>query len=381
MPRSLTRTRKGLRAEGKARTFGSASPPLTVRGALPPVKGVGAGPGQLSGVSPRCYVPRTAEMTVAPPFRTARLVTMDVARRRVSTAGVATIDFHVTSDCSQSCPYCWGPQGFQRPVDTPTALRIVDGIREVGATRVVFTGGDPLRRPDLSALVGHAKGIGLEVAVSTTGDELDEAFLEACAGSIDLISLPLDGPTEEISAGTKEPGHFGAVMRALVLLRAHPEIDVKVCTPVTRFNLDAVPDIARLVEEYAETTRARVFYNVFQAYPRAMFSAEWDSLLVTHEEFADLQRRVGGGERVRIHFLGHETLDRLYAMIFPDGNLVVPSGPDYTSLGPFLEIDDLGAALAASAFDSAKHLRHSRGWSKAEGPPGPRPSPLPATDT
>ncbi len=36
---------------------------------------------------------------------------------------VVTIDFHVTSECSQECPYCWGPQEVPA-VDTATALAI-----------------------------------------------------------------------------------------------------------------------------------------------------------------------------------------------------------------------------------------------------------------
>jgi hypothetical protein len=24
--------------------------------------------------------------------------------------GVSTIDFHITAQCSQACPYCWGPR-------------------------------------------------------------------------------------------------------------------------------------------------------------------------------------------------------------------------------------------------------------------------------
>ncbi len=275
---------------------------------------------------------------------------------------VATIDFHVTSACSQSCPYCWGPQGFAHPVDTETALQIIERVEAVGATRIVFTGGDPLKRPDLGRLLRHARESGLEVALSTTGDELTGAFLEAYGAYIDLVSLPLDGPTEQINARTKEPGHFAAVLKALDALRRHPAIDVKVCTPVTRHNVDAVSAIVRLAEEYARTTEARVFYNIFQAFPRAMFPAAWDALLVTDEEFADLKRRLGGRRTIRINLLSHETLDQLYVMIFPDGSLVVPSGPDYFTYGPFLEIVDLDAVLEAGRFDSDKHLRHARGW-------------------
>lgn len=279
---------------------------------------------------------------------------------------VATIDFHVTSECNQSCPYCWGPRDFEHPVDTETALQIIERVQAVGATRIVFTGGDPLQRADIGALIRHAKEIGLEVALSTTGDELTAAFLNTYGRYIDLISLPLDGPIEEVNALTKEKGHFATIMRALAWLREHPAIDVKLCTPVTRHNLEHVPAIVELAEEYARTTTARVFYNIFQAFPRAMFQVEWDELLVTDEEFAELGRQLAGRKRVRLNLLSHETLDRLYVMIFPDGSLVVPSGPDFLTYGPFLAVEDLDAVLASSHFDADKHLRHSRGWQKVK---------------
>jgi MoaA/NifB/PqqE/SkfB family radical SAM enzyme len=280
-------------------------------------------------------------------------------------AKVATIDFHVTSECSQECPYCWGPQDYEHPVDTGTALRIVSKVKEVGAGRLVFTGGDPLKRPDIALLIKHAGRVGLEVALSTTGDQLTREFLNSTLGHIDLISLPLDGPSEEVNSRTKEKEHFSAIMRALDWLRGFPEIDVKVCTPVTRHNMHDVPGILRLVDAYAKSTKARVFYNIFQAFPRAMFDVEWEDLLVSDEQFAALEREIAGTASVKVNFLSHATLDRLYVMVFPDGNLVVPRGREFQSYGRFLDVTDLDALLEESRFDSEKHLRHSRGWSKA----------------
>jgi MoaA/NifB/PqqE/SkfB family radical SAM enzyme len=278
--------------------------------------------------------------------------------------GVATIDFHITASCDQACPYCWGPRRFRKTVDTGTARRILARIKQVGARRVVFTGGDPLHRADAVELIRSAKDIGLETALSTTGDRLSPDILSKVSPILDLISLPLDGSTEEINSRTKHPGHFAAILRGLEWLRAHPAIDVKVCTPVTRHNLADIPAIAQLVENYSHTTQARVFYNVFQAFPRAMFAVEWGSLLVTDQEFASLKDRIGYGKNIRISFLDHETLDKLYIMVFPDGRMVIPKGADYLNFGPFLDVEDLDAALEASQFDSPKHLRHSRQWNR-----------------
>jgi MoaA/NifB/PqqE/SkfB family radical SAM enzyme len=176
--------------------------------------------------------------------------------------------------------------------------------------------------------------------------------------------LPLDGSTEEVNKRTKEEDHLTAVIKALEWLREYPEVDVKVCTPVTRHNLADVPNIARLVENYARTTEARVFYNIFQAFPRAMFEVEWDELLVSDEEFAELKKSVRNTSRLRINFLEHATLDRLYMMIFPDGRLVIPCGREFPSYGPFLEIEDIDTVLEKSRFAWERHLRHSRGWVK-----------------
>ncbi len=280
--------------------------------------------------------------------------------------GVSTIDFHITAKCSQACPYCWGPRRFRNSVDTETAQRILARIKELGVRRVVFTGGDPLQRPDAPDLIRFAKEIGLETALSTVGDFVTQQTLEQVSPYLDLISLPLDGSTEEANSRTKHRGQYAAVMRSLEWLRSYPNIDTKVCTPVTRHNISDVPAIAQIVEEYSHSTQARVFYNVFQAFPRAMFSVEWDNLVVSDDEFSLLKEQVGARTGIRINFLSHKTLDKLYVMVFPDGRMTIPRGGEYLNFGPFLEVEDFEQVLNTSQFDSAKHLRHSRGWGKEE---------------
>ncbi len=184
-----------------------------------------------------------------------------------------------------------------------------------------------------------------------------------------MISLPLDGSSEAVNAQTKRPGHFAAVMVALELLRGHPKIDVKVCTAVTQRNIEDVVNIAALVDRWARTAPNRVFYNLFQVFPRSWEPRPWDDLLVSDGAWAAMVQEVKACQfSIRLHFLSTEVLDRLYVLIFPDGGLYVPSGPEYHYFGPFLEIEDLDAILSASDFDSIKHLRHSEAWRKNRTP-------------
>lgn len=277
---------------------------------------------------------------------------------------VSTIDFHVTCECSQECPYCWGPQGIESPVDTETAIKIINRIKEIGAKRIVFTGGDPLERKDLGELIIYAKKNNLEVALSTTGDKLNRTFLQEAGFAIDLVSLPLDGSTEDINSKTKEKGHHAAILYSLNLLIEFPQIDVKICTPVTRFNHDDIINIVQIAEDYAEKTDARVFYNIFQAFPRSMQTVEWDEILLRNEEFIELKNKLPKPQKISINYLSHEVLDKLYLMIFPNGNLVIPKGNEFLSYRQFLDIENYENIIEKSQFDSAKHLRHSQGWEK-----------------
>lgn len=278
----------------------------------------------------------------------------------------STIDFHTTCECSQECPYCWGPQNIENPVSTSTAKKIIKKIKEIGAQRIVFTGGDPLQRKDAGRLIKYARETGLETALSTTGDKLSSVFLRLYAAYIDLISLPIDGSIEEISSKTKEAGHLSDILKALEMLKKYPHIDVKLATPVTKNNIKDIPNILSLAEDYKSQTKARIFYNIFQTFPRSYSKVNWDELVVSNRQFGALKRKLSGRKKIKVNFLGHTTLDKLYLMVFPNGNLIIPSGDKFVSYGTFLDIEDINQLIMRSQFDSQKHLKHSKGWGKRE---------------
>ena len=312
-------------------------------------------------VTPARCAPRSSEFT---DFLRALRRELGIIWVSTTPGLVASMDYHVTSECNQECPYCWGPQEVDE-VDTETAKRILLRVATCGAHRVVFTGGDPLLRPDIGALVRFAKDIGLEVALSTTGDTLTEEFLSACGRDIDLISLPIDGSTEAVSSQTKKAGHLTAVLRDLEMLARYPQIDVKLATPVTQKNVADVPNIARLVDTWAARVSNRVFYNIFHTFPRSLAGREWDELLVSDVAYTAMQREIEAmPHHIKINFLTHQILDRVYVMIFPDGTLTIPSGTEYRQYGRFLDVQDLEALLTQTDFDAAKHLRHAKGWQR-----------------
>ena len=230
------------------------------------------------------------------------------------------------------------------------ALRIVCRVADCCVKRIVFTGGDPLIRPEIRLLILFAYDLGLEVSVAKLGRD----FPESVGRCLDSLSLPLDGSCQAVTCRTGGRGHFADVSEALACLRAHPDIGVTVCTVVTRHNIGDVPRILRLVEGYAEATDARVSCEVYQAVPRAMFLAPWRELLVGGEEYAALHGRIWPDPSVATEFLDHRALDRPRVTIFPDGRLVILRDQRYNACGRFLEVADVGECRERSRVSAGR---------------------------
>jgi radical SAM protein with 4Fe4S-binding SPASM domain len=114
---------------------------------------------------------------------------------------------------------------------------------------VVFTGGDPLRRPDLEELVAGAteRGIGASLAPAVTPDLTRARLASLKAAGIQTISLSLDGSSPELHDGLRGvPGTFAMTMEAATW--AHEVgLPIQVNTLVTDTTLDDLPAIYEVV--------------------------------------------------------------------------------------------------------------------------------------
>lgn len=278
-------------------------------------------------------------------------------------SSVATLDFHVTTRCLQACPFCASPELTSDELDTQKAAAVVRKARALGVPRIVFTGGDPLLRPDAGLLLRLARQERLESELATPGEKLTTGFLRAYGRWIDRLALPLDGPNEAVSSRTKSPGHFEATLRNLRLLAEFPGIDLKINTAVTTHNLEAVPDLLSLLDGIAPTLPNRLTLDVYQRYPRAA-SAGVPGWAVSDEAFARLQAHDPGSKHpYKLNWIDRHATSGLYLTVLPDGRLTVYADGQAHDLGPFAQVRDLDAALAGSPFDAPHHLKRSLGWS------------------
>lgn len=104
------------------------------------------------------------------------------------------ISWNTTNACNMYCDHCYRDAGCKATdeLNTVEAKTLLDQIAKAGFKIMIFSGGEPLMRPDIVELVAHAKSLGLRSVFGTNGTliTLDMARKLKAAGAMGMgISL------------------------------------------------------------------------------------------------------------------------------------------------------------------------------------------------
>jgi AdoMet-dependent heme synthase len=149
--------------------------------------------------------------TIAPPF----LVALNLTRR-----------------CNLACAHCYLDAGTRESDDsgelsTDEVKRLIDDIAALSVeTMIVFTGGEPLLRPDLATLVAHAAGRGLMAVIGTNGLGLNaRRVAELKAAGAQGVGISLDSLDPAVHDNFR--GLPGAWARAMAAIDACRQADLR----------------------------------------------------------------------------------------------------------------------------------------------------------
>ena len=108
------------------------------------------------------------------------------------------VTWRCTRRCVGNCLYCsYAPKNVMRDeVDTKTALKIVDEVKEFGSPWFGISGGEPLVREDIFDIIGYAKKQGFEVSLITSGFAFDEKRLNNLIRNEVHTAVSIDGTRE-----------------------------------------------------------------------------------------------------------------------------------------------------------------------------------------
>ncbi len=175
--------------------------------------------------------------------------------------------WEVTRACQLHCLHCRAEAQRHRDpreLSTEEGRALIRSVAEMDHPLLVFTGGDPLERPDLFEFIRYGRSLGLQVSItpSATPKVTREAIIAAKSAGLERWAFSLDGSCAEIHdkfRGTK--GSFDRTMAALEIL-VEQGIPIQINTTVTRYNLADLEQIAQVVESYGA-----VLWSVFFLVP------------------------------------------------------------------------------------------------------------------
>ncbi|HEY7311619.1 MAG TPA: pyrroloquinoline quinone biosynthesis protein PqqE [Gemmataceae bacterium] len=158
----------------------------------------------------------------------------------------------LTYRCPLHCPYCSNPTKFSPAEGELTAAewqRVLSEAGELGVLHVHFSGGEPLLRPDLPALVRAAREAGLYTNLLTSGVGLSRARGERLRDA-GLDSVQISFQADEAGAADAIAG-APAHARKLEAARLVGELGWPLTLNVVlhRGNIDRIESLVALAEE------------------------------------------------------------------------------------------------------------------------------------
>lgn len=153
------------------------------------------------------------------------------------------ISWNSTQACNLKCKHCYRDAGDKatKELSTAEAKTLIDQIVKTGFRIMIFSGGEPLMRPDMIELVGYASSKGLRPVLGTNGTlltpETVKALKEVGALRVGISLDSLDEARHNEFRG--HPDAFAMTMAGIENCRAGG-LDFQIHTTVTQMNKNEV---------------------------------------------------------------------------------------------------------------------------------------------
>jgi 12,18-didecarboxysiroheme deacetylase len=174
--------------------------------------------------------------------------------------------WNVGRRCNLRCVHCYSHSrniDYTGELTTEEGLRLIDDLADFGVPVVLFSGGEPLMRPDILELIGRARARNLRAVVSTNGTLIgDEMAARLKEVDLSYVGVSLDGLQETNDRFRGIPGAFDL---ALSGIRTCLRMGIKVGLRFT-MNRRNVQDIGGIFDLLEQEGIPRVcFYHLVYA--------------------------------------------------------------------------------------------------------------------
>jgi pyrroloquinoline quinone biosynthesis protein E len=242
----------------------------------------------------------------------------------------------LTYRCPLHCVFCYNPTDFARTgAELPTAdwVRVLREARALGAVQLGLSGGEPLVREDLEAIVAEAHGLGFYINLITSGVGLSRARIAALkAAGLDHIQLSFQDSTREMNDFLSSTRTFELKAQVAALIREYG-YPMVLNVVLHRLNIDHVGEILDMAEalgaQYVELANTQYYgwawLNREQLLPSR---AQLERAEAATQRFRE---RIGG--RMQIYFVVPDYFEtRPKACMNGLGSVFLAIAPDGTAM-------------------------------------------------
>ena len=260
------------------------------------------------------------------------------------------INFHVYEKCDSKCTFCFATfADVRRRASLEESIRLLEVLREAGARKINFAGGEPTLHPHIGRLLEAARALGFVTSIVTNGWKLGK-LLDRHPGVLDWVGLSCDSADEatQLALGRGRGNH---VARTVALAdRCHAEgIRLKLNTVVT--SLTWGHDMRALVRRIRPER-----WKIFQVLRvEGQNDGRVEPLLIEPWQFRAFVERHAelSAEGITLVPEDNEAMTDSYAMIDPTGRFFGDTDGKDRRSRPILEVG-VAAALRDVGFRPEK---------------------------
>ena len=230
------------------------------------------------------------------------------------------ICWNVTSNCNRNCKYCFKFKDEEVSLDAK--LKILDRLKELGAKKIIWGGGEPYLVEDIDDLIKKSHKYGIYNEVITNATMLNKDNIVKKLKYVDKLSISLDLIDDDLN---KEYGigenYYKHVKEILPFInKKYPNIYLQINTVVFNGNVDKLNDLYReLCKHKINSWKLNKFYPI-----RGMALRNKNNLYITNFEY---ERAVSDffntTQDFDIYFNDEEKMMMRHYIILSSGKLII----------------------------------------------------------
>ena len=257
-------------------------------------------------------------------------------------AAIPSVDWWVTSRCTLTCDFCYGP----RPTVDPVRLRdaICDAIRTSPTPVVTFCGGEPLLVKKIFDYARIQRVAGKSTVLNTNGELLVRRFGRRHDVPFDVVGISIDGPdasTHRLMRGAE--ADFDATYGAARWLAEQPFAGKrKIATVISAVNRDRIDDLAWMVRDLAPDV-----WRLYQYSPWGPQNYGQARHRISDAAFAEIAARAAEmAAPVRVRASSASSTGGCF-IVDPSGRILQTLGDGYEAVGNCLDepVEDIWRRL------------------------------------